>query len=111
MNKRYFLITSVVFFTPCFIFFPYAAEPVSGQMMANTCSACHGTYGRNKDDFIPSLAGMSQQQFIRSMKAYRSGSRDATIMDRVARAFSDSEIEAMAKFFESKKQGGTNASN
>ena len=111
MNKIYFTITTLVFFTSCFISFAYAEDTVSGEMMANTCSACHSTNTKIKDDFIPQLLGMSQQQFIQSMNAYKNGSRDATIMDRVARAFSDKEIKAMAIFFASKKQGVTNATN
>lgn len=70
-----------------------------GEMLSHTCAACHGTYGHFDDDYMPPLAGMSEQRFVDSMVAFRNGSRPASIMDRVAKAFTDEEIEAMAEFF------------
>jgi len=34
------------------------------------------------------------------MQAFRRGDRAATVMDRIARGFSDDEVEAMAVWFE-----------
>jgi sulfide dehydrogenase cytochrome subunit len=85
-----------------------AADELSapdGEMLAHTCAACHGTHGHFDNDYMPPLAGMSEERFVTSMIAFREGSRPATIMDRVARAFSDAEIEAMAAFFAA--QGAT----
>ncbi len=70
-----------------------------GEMLSHTCAACHGTYGHFDDDYMPPLAGMSEERFVESMVAFRNGSRPATIMDRVAKALTDEEIEAMAEFF------------
>jgi cytochrome c553 len=33
------------------------------------------------------------------MQAYRSGQRPATVMDRIAKGFSDDEIDAIAAWF------------
>jgi sulfide dehydrogenase cytochrome subunit len=33
------------------------------------------------------------------MKAFKSGERPATLMDRIAKGYTDEEIEAMAKYF------------
>ncbi|HSH85348.1 MAG TPA: c-type cytochrome [Guyparkeria sp.] len=71
----------------------------SGEMFSNTCAACHGTFGHFEGDYMPPLAGMDKGRFVESMIAFRNGSRPATIMDRVAKAFTDEEIEAMADFF------------
>ena len=70
-----------------------------GRMLANTCAACHGTYGHFENDYMPPLAGMKESRFVESMIAFREGARPAAVMDRVARAFSDAEIEAMAAFY------------
>jgi len=70
-----------------------------GEMLSHTCAACHGTYGHFDDDYMPPLAGMSKARFVESMIAFRNGSRPASIMDRVAKAFTDEEIEAMGEFF------------
>ncbi|MFN2381275.1 MAG: cytochrome c [Guyparkeria sp.] len=70
-----------------------------GEMLSHTCAACHGTHGHFENDYMPPLAGMDADRFVDSMTAFRQGSRPASIMDRIARAFSDAEIEAMADFF------------
>jgi sulfide dehydrogenase cytochrome subunit len=76
---------------------------VSGQLgeaMAQQCAPCHGTNGQAMTEAMPPLAGMNIDTFERAMLAYRDGSRDAVIMDRVARGFTDAEIHAMAVWFE-----------
>lgn len=77
------------------------ADPLSGRTMANTCSGCHGTNGVPAVSYIPPLAGLAEEEFVKSMIAYREGSRTATIMNRVAPAFTDDEITAMAAYFAS----------
>jgi sulfide dehydrogenase cytochrome subunit len=34
-----------------------------------------------------------------AMRAYKSGDRAATIMNRIAKGFSDAEIDALARYF------------
>jgi len=36
---------------------------------------------------------------VAAMQAYRSGQRPATVMDRIAKGFSDDEITAIATWF------------
>ncbi len=75
------------------------AAPIGGAMLGNTCAGCHGTFGAAESTKIPPLAGAVEAQFIATMLAYRDGSRVGTIMNRVARAYSDDEIAAMAAYF------------
>jgi sulfide dehydrogenase cytochrome subunit len=76
----------------------HAAEP-TGEAMAATCAACHGTHGKlDIVEFMP-LAGMSEKEFVRAMQDFRSGKRLSTLMGHVANGFSDTEIRAMAKVF------------
>lgn len=79
-----------------------AATP-SGEMLGNTCAGCHGPNGNTTGPATPSIAGMATEYFIDSMTAYREGTRASTIMTRIAKGYSDAEIEAMAKFFAGKK--------
>lgn len=79
-----------------------AATP-SGAMLGNTCAGCHGTHGNSNGPATPSIAGMSTEYFIDSMKAYKSDKRPGTIMNRIAKGYSDDEIEVMAKFFAEQK--------
>ncbi len=74
-------------------------SPIGGAMLGNTCAGCHGTFGAAESTVIPPLAGAVEAQFIATMMAYRDGSRVGTIMNRVARAYSDDEIAAMAAYF------------
>ncbi|WP_018954303.1 c-type cytochrome [Thioalkalivibrio sulfidiphilus] len=74
-------------------------ERPTGEMMGNTCAACHGTYGRlGTAAFVP-LAGMEVEEFVRAMRAFRDGTRPSTLMHSVAVGFSDEEYRAMAEFF------------
>lgn len=74
------------------------ADP-SASMMANTCAGCHGTAGQSVGPASPNLAGMSSTYFIDSMKAFKEETRAATIMGRIAKGYSDGQIEAMAGYF------------
>lgn len=77
------------------------ADP-SASMLANTCAGCHGTGGKSVGPASPNLAGMSQYYFIESMNGFKSGARPATVMDRIAKGYTESQIEAMAGYFASK---------
>ncbi|MDX1353559.1 MAG: hypothetical protein R3254_11155 [Thiomicrorhabdus sp.] len=78
-----------------------AQNPIAtGAAMAWQCAPCHGTNGQEFLEAMPPLAGMPVEQFTKAMIAYREGTRPAIIMDRVARGFTDAEIDAMAVWFE-----------
>jgi sulfide dehydrogenase cytochrome subunit len=79
-----------------------AAQP-TGAAMAHTCAGCHGTQGKlGRVEFVP-LAGMAETEFKRAMLDFRAGKRASTLMGHVANGFSDSEIDAMARYFASVK--------
>jgi cytochrome c553 len=67
-----------------------AAEPAG----ASTCSGCHAPAG--VDVAIPSLAGRPAVEIVEAMAAFRSGAREATVMDRIAEGFTDEETRAVA---------------
>ncbi len=73
--------------------------PVVGEAMAHTCAACHGTQGRLGDESFMPLAGMPEQQFVRTMQDFREDKRPSTLMGHVAKGFSDVELKAMAVYF------------
>ena len=80
---------------------PAQAEMASGAALANTCFSCHGTDGRSAGD-MPTIAGKSENFITEKLQAFKSDSLDATIMNRIAKGFSDQEIAALAKFFSGK---------
>lgn len=69
-----------------------------GRVLAATCASCHGTHGKI-EGAIPPLAGLDRDYFIRQMKAFKDGSRKATVMHQHAVAYTDDEIEQMAAIF------------
>lgn len=73
------------------------ADPRARFMAAN-CSYCHGPEGKSLGA-IPSLAGLEVKYFVDQMKAFRDGSRPATVMKKHANGYTDAEYEAMAKYF------------
>ena len=75
-----------------------SARDLSGEGLADACTSCHGLGGRSQG-YIPSIAGVEKTTLLRQLKAFRSQSAQATIMNRIARAYTDSELEALADYF------------
>jgi sulfide dehydrogenase cytochrome subunit len=80
---------------------PAQAEIASGAVLTNTCFSCHGTDGKSVGD-MPTIAGKSEDFITQQLKAFKSGELEATVMNRIAKGFTDDEIAALAKFFSSK---------
>lgn len=80
-----------------------AAEPVSaGERLAATCTACHAT--RNTvGASLPPLAGQPKETLLASLKAFKEGSRPATIMTQLARGYTDEQLEQVAAWFAAQK--------
>ena len=74
------------------------AQQLSGEGLADACTSCHGIGGRSQGD-IPSIAGVKKAILLRQLKAFRAQTAQATIMNRIARAYTDSELEALADYF------------
>ncbi len=78
------------------------AEEVSGQALAYSCAGCHGTNGVSAGPATPTIAGLSETYLTDTMLAYKEG-RFSTIMERIAKGYTETEIEAMSKFFAGQK--------
>ena len=77
---------------------PVFAQADSGRALAATCATCHGIDGQAKQGMTP-LAGKSAAEIVVLMKAFRSGERHATIMQQIAKAYTDDQIRLIAKYF------------
>lgn len=73
-------------------------------MLSNACAGCHGTNGASAGPSMPSLAGQDKKVIVESMKKFKSGERPSTVMGRLAKGYSDEEIEAMGDFFSKQKR-------
>jgi cytochrome c553 len=65
---------------------------------AASCSGCHPAHA-NADTPAPRLTGQDMDAIVAAMQAFRGGQRPATVMDRIAKGFSDDEIKAIAAWF------------
>ncbi len=70
------------------------------SILAGSCANCHGTDGRSPGG-IPSLAGRPEALLKSQMLAYKSDASPVgtTIMNRLAKGYSDEEIHALALYF------------
>ena len=75
-----------------------AEELEPAGLLAEMCGTCHGPDGRSPGS-IPSLAPLSAEAVRAFLIAHRAGNVEATVMDRIARALTDAEIEALARHF------------
>jgi cytochrome subunit of sulfide dehydrogenase len=80
-----------------------AAAPDAATMLVNTCVGCHGPNGSSGGPATPTIAGMASDTFLDYMKAYQDGSRPATVMDRIAKGYTEDELKLMANFFVKQK--------
>jgi cytochrome subunit of sulfide dehydrogenase len=76
-----------------------SAEPPAG---AAACSGCHPSAARVTSP-VPLLAGLDRAAIVRAMQDFRSGTRAATVMDRIAKGFTDEEIQAIAAWYATQK--------
>lgn len=61
---------------------------------ASTCLGCHAP--SRADAAIPSLRGRDAAEVAAAMRSFREGTRPATLMDRLAKGFSEAETQAIA---------------
>jgi cytochrome c553 len=69
---------------------------------AAACSGCHPT-SRGVETAVPRLIGRDAAQLVSAMQAFRSGQRPSTVMDRVAKGFTDDETRAIATWYAAQK--------
>lgn len=69
-----------------------AAQPPPG---ATACSGCHGT----GNGAVPaSIQGRPAAEIVELMRGFRTGERPATVMDRIAKGFTEEETRAIAEW-------------
>jgi sulfide dehydrogenase cytochrome subunit len=69
-----------------------------GSTIGYTCMGCHGDSGMGSGK-IPRLAGLPAAVIAGKMLAYKSDAQAETVMNRIAKGYSDEEIQAVAGFF------------
>lgn len=80
------------------------AQSLDSAVLAAPCANCHGTDGKSNGP-VPSLAGRPAITIAAQMKAFKGETPPpgTTIMNRLAKGYTDEQIEALAKYFSEKK--------
>jgi len=76
-----------------------AAEGPAG---ASSCSGCHASSAAVQTP-VPRLAGRPTADIVAAMRDFRAGRRPATVMDRIAKGFSEAETAAIADWYAGQK--------
>ncbi len=74
------------------------------KSLAATCANCHGTDGKAvSGSAVVPLVGLSNDYIVTQMKAFKSGTRPATVMHQLSKGYSDTQIEQIAAYFAAQK--------
>ena len=80
----------------CFLGADARAQNASPQLLSLSCAGCHGPNGHSPGA-IPSIYGRTPDSIAEILRGFRSGQRPATVMNRIAKGYSDAEIDAVAQ--------------
>jgi cytochrome subunit of sulfide dehydrogenase len=73
-----------------------------GRDIAANCTNCHGPDGRSRGA-VPSIAGQDKAYLVQQLRDFRDGKRPSTIMQQLAKGYSNAQIEAAAAYLSSRK--------
>lgn len=75
-----------------------ASDTRVARDLSASCAACHGTEGRSVGKFV-ALAGQDAAKIVENLKAYRDGTRPASVMHQHAKGYTDDEFALIADFY------------
>jgi cytochrome subunit of sulfide dehydrogenase len=96
---------------PALLAFPLAAAlcapaalaaDAAARSYAATCANCHGTNGFAQGA-MPALAGLPREHILAQLKAFKDGTRPATIMHQLAKGYTDDQLDLIATYFAAQK--------
>jgi len=80
-----------------------AEQPSVGAVLASNCYICHGP-GGTSESRVPSLTRLSGKAIAEAVREARDGKKPGTIMARIAKGYTEAQIEAIAAYFDQAKQ-------
>ncbi len=75
-------------------------DDADGHMLAQACAGCHGADWGGQGPIVD-LRGYDHEAFLRAWAEFQADERPATIMNRIARGYSEAEVAALADYFSS----------
>jgi cytochrome subunit of sulfide dehydrogenase len=92
-------LAAVYFFAALCVAEAASTFPPSG---AASCTGCHAADPKIETR-VPRISGRPPAEIVAAMEAFRSGQKPATVMDRIAKGFTDAEIRAIADWVSAQK--------
>ncbi len=80
-----------------------AGDAAAGATKSGTCAACHGMDGNSVNPEWPSIAGQNEAYLVKTLNAFKSGSRTNLLMSAQAAALSEQDIADLAAYFAAQK--------
>ncbi len=72
------------------------AQSADPRLLGLSCAGCHGP-GGHSPGMIPSLYGRDAASIAELLREFRAGARPSTVMGRVAKGYTDAEIDGVAR--------------
>jgi cytochrome subunit of sulfide dehydrogenase len=69
---------------------------------ALSCSGCHAS-APAADSTVPRLTGRKPEDIVAAMQAFKTGQLPSTVMERIAKGFSEDEVKAIAAWYGAQK--------
>ena len=77
-----------------------AMAPAAPAVLANSCNSCHGVDGKGlANSKMPAINGRPAMELSTIMKSFKADQVTVTIMNRLAKGYSDVEIDQIAAHF------------
>jgi sulfide dehydrogenase cytochrome subunit len=74
----------------------------TGQAMAQTCYVCHGPGAKGAGPIV-ALAGLPKDHLARQMADFKADKRPGTIMNRIAKGYTDEQLALIAEYLAAQK--------
>lgn len=84
------------------LFAARAAQAMDAMaVMADACAGCHGTDGASLGA-MPPFNTKSGDELKKLLREYKTGAREATVMDRIVKGYSDPQLDGIIDYYKKK---------
>lgn len=105
MDIKIRLVAALVLGASATVAWAQTSATLHQRALAATCANCHGTDGRTvSGSAIPSLVGMPKNYMVIQMKAFKDGTRPATVMHQLSKGITDEQVDSIASYFSAIKR-------
>lgn len=78
---------------------PARAQAPDPAVLAGACQGCHGIAGQGSHGIPLIKDAHSRAEFVALLQAFRANQREATVMGRIARGYTDEQIAVLAAHY------------